>query len=88
MRKFKLELDNGTKLNVHPPTVRQYYEKYLSAENNENICGTIAEIVSRNDERILFTAEDILDQFTVDDFERFLEDFPEWVRKEKESDPN
>lgn len=88
MRKFKLTLDNGTKLNIHPPTVRQYYEKYISAGNDEDIYGTIAEMISRNDEGITFTAEDILDKFTVDDFSGFIEDFPELVRKEKESDPN
>ena len=88
MRKFKVTLDNGMKLNIHPPTVRQYYEKYISAGNDEDIYGTIAEMISRNDEGITFTAEDILDKFTVDDFSGFIEDFPEWVRKEKESDPN
>lgn len=88
MRKFRFNLDDGTKLTIHPPTVRQYYEKYLPAEYNKETCSTIAEIISRNDEGVTFTAEDIIDKFTVDDFSLFVEKFPEWIIKERESDPN
>lgn len=88
MRKFKLTLDNGTKLHIYPPTVRQYYDKYLSAGNDEDIYRTIAEMVSRNDEGITFTRDDVIDKFTVDDFSGFIEDFPDWIVNEKDSDPN
>lgn len=88
MRKFKLTLDNGTKLHIHPPTVRQYYDKYLSAGNDEDVYRTIAEMVSRNDEGITFTRDDVIDKFTVDDFAGFIEDFPDWIVNEKESNPN
>lgn len=88
MRKFKLTLGNGTKLHIHPPTVRQYYDKYLSAGNDEDVYRTIAEMVSRNDEGITFTRDDVIDKFTVDDFSGFIEDFPDWIVNEKDSDPN
>jgi len=81
-------MDNGTRLHIHPPTVSQYYDKYFAASEDEEVYSTIAEIVSRNDEGITFTADDISNKFTVVDIIRFIGDFPEWIRKEKESDPN
>lgn len=87
MRKFSFTLPDGTKINVHPPTVRQYYIEYQRAENVPEMCKAIVGIISRNDEDLTFSAEDIMKNFRTEDLAVFMVEFPAWIKNEKESDP-
>lgn len=88
MRKFDYTLDNGTKLTVHQPTVRMWYEGYMKAKTDEEVFRSVAEICNRNDEGISIDADYVRDQFTIDDFKTFVSDFPKWVENIHETDPN
>lgn len=88
MRKFKFTLDNGKSLTIQPPTVRMYYKGLMTAKSDPQLFQSIAEICSRNDEGIRFTEEKFIDNFTTDDFSRFMSEFPKWVQKTREADPN
>ncbi len=88
MRRFNLKLDNGTALTIKPPTLRQYYKGLLLAKNDPQLFRSVAEICGRNDEGTEITEEYVVDNFTTDDFHRFMKAFPAWVNGEKESDPN
>lgn len=88
MRRFTLSLDNGTVLNIKPPTLRMYYKGLLTAKNDPQLFRSVAEICSRNDENKAISEEYIIDNFTTDDLNRFMKEFPEWVKGEREADPN
>ena len=88
MRRFLFTLDNGTKLTIKPPTVRQYYKGLKTASTDVQLFRAIADICSRNDENIPVTEEYVIDNFTVDDLHRFFKDFTVWVDSVRSSDPN
>ena len=88
MRKFKVELDCGTKLTVHPPTVRQFFEERAAIKTDADTFRFIAAVYSRNDENITFTPDDVLDKFTSDDYFFFTNNFMDWLTGEKKNDPN
>lgn len=88
MRRFKFRLDNGTEFTIKPPTLRQYYKGLLLAQTDPQLFRSVAEICSRNDEGTEITEEYIVDNFTTDDLQRFMKEFPAWINTEKESDPN
>lgn len=87
MKKFRFTLASGTKLTIHPPTVRQYYIDCKRASDSSEICEAISGIISRNDEGLSFTAEEIMKNFTADDLAVFITAFPAWIKDKKESDP-
>lgn len=88
MRRFVLELENGTVLHIKPPTVRMYYKGYLLAKKDADLFRSIAEICSNNDENKQITEEYVVDSFTTDDLGRFMEDLPAWIKDTRSSDPN
>ncbi|MBR1592815.1 MAG: hypothetical protein IJ666_07385 [Ruminococcus sp.] len=88
MRKFTFRLDNGKIFTINPPTVRQYYKGFLKAKNDPELFNAVAEICSNNDENIKITEEFVIDNFTVDDFHRFVKELPEWIADVRNSDPN
>lgn len=88
MRRFEFTLDNGTKLSIKPPTLRMYYKGLLNAKNDPQLFGSVAEICTRNDENINITEEYVIDNFTVDDLNRFMKELPAWVSAERKADPN
>lgn len=88
MRRFKLTLDNGTELTIKPPTLRMYYKELLKPKNDPQLFNAVAEICNRNDEGIRITEEYVIDNFTTDDLDRFMHDFPKWVKNERSADPN
>lgn len=89
MRSLSVKLDCGRTITVLPPTVRQYYVDRTSlADNDMAVFRFMAEVYSRNTEGVTFTADDVLDTFTTDDFSFFWDDFMEWVKEEKENNPN
>ncbi len=88
MRKFVFRLDSGEVLTIKPPTVRQYYKGLLKAKNDPELFVSIAEICNNNDENIRINQEYIIDNFTVDDFHRFMKELPEWIENVRNSDPN
>ena len=67
-RKLIVSLDSGLTITVRPPTVRQFYEQRPAIKKNSETYAFIAEVYSRNDEGIKFTAEQVLNEFTTDDF--------------------
>lgn len=87
-RKLIVSLDSGLTITVRPPTVRQFYEQRPAIKKNSETYAFIAEVYSRNDEGIKFTAEQVLNEFTTDDFRFFMEDYIGWVVHEHENDPN
>lgn len=88
MRKFKFTLDNGTTLTVNPPSVRLWYGKYVTAKTDNAVFEAIAEICNNNDEKIPVTVDYLLDEFTVNDLQRFTTAFPAWLNAERDNDPN
>ena len=88
MRKYDLKLDNGTRLTVHQPTVRMWYDGYRNARTDEAVYKAIADICSRNDEGIAVEPDYIKDNFTMDDFKRFASEFPKWIENELSTNPN
>ena len=75
-------------LTIKLPTVRQYYKGLLKAKNDPELFVSIAEICNNNDENIRINQEYIIDNFTVDDFHRFMKELPEWIENVRNSDPN
>ena len=88
MRKFVFRLDSGEVLTIKPPTVRQYYKELLKSKNDPELFVSIAEICNNNDENIRINQEYVIDNFTVDDFHRFMKELPEWIENVRNSDPN
>ena len=88
MRKFNFTLDNGTVLTISPPTVRTYYKGFVSAKTDGQLFSAVAEICNKNDENISVDCDFVLNNFTVDDFNRFVRNFSDWINSEKNSDPN
>ena len=88
MRRFILKLDNGVKLTIKPPTLRMYYKGLLNAKTDPQLFAAIADICNVNDENIPVSEEYVVDNFNVDDFSRFMKDFPAWISRERDSDPN
>lgn len=88
MRRFIFKLDNGTTLTIQPPTLRMYYKELLTAKNDPQLFNAVANICNRNDDNITVTEEYIIDNFTVDDFSRFMKELPQWINSERKSDPN
>lgn len=88
MRKFSFKLDSGLTLTIKPPTVRQYYKGLVRAKNDLELFNAVAEICNNNDENIRINQEYVIDNFTVDDFHRFIKELPEWIEKTRNSDPN
>lgn len=88
MRRFNLKLDNGVKLTIKPPTLRMYYKGLLNAKTDPQLFSAIADICNANDEEIPVTEEYVIDNFNTDDFSRFMKDFPAWISREREADPN
>ena len=82
-RKLIVSLDSGLTI-----TVRQFYEQRPAIKKNSETYAFIAEVYSRNDEGIKFTAEQVLNEFTTDDFRFFMDDYIGWVVHEHENDPN
>lgn len=88
MRRFVFALDNGTVLNIKPPTLRMYYKELLTAKNDPELFNAVANICNRNDDNISVTEEYVIDNFTVDDLSRFMKELPAWISNERKSDPN
>lgn len=88
MRRFVFTLDNGAVLSIKPPTLRMYYKELLTAKNDPQLFNAVADICNRNDEGIAVTEEYVIDNFSVDDLSRFMKDLPEWIRAEREKNPN
>ena len=88
MRRFKFTLDNGVTLNIMPPTLRMYYKELRTAENDAQLFVAVAHICNRNDENIEITEEYIIDNFTTDDFRRFMRELPSWIENERSANPN
>lgn len=88
MRKIKIELDSGLIITVRPPTVRQFYEERAEIKTRDDCYRFIAAVLSRNDEGITFTSEQVLDEFTTDDYNYFWREYIEWVVDEHETNPN
>lgn len=88
MRRFIFVLDNGTSLSIMPPTLRMYYKELRTAQNDQQLFNAVARICNRNDEGIEITEEYLIDNFTVDDFSRFMEELPKWINSERSSNPN
>jgi hypothetical protein len=89
VRTLKITLSDGRTITVLPPTVRQYYiDRTSLADNDMAVFRFMAEVYSRNEEGIIFTADDVLDTFTTDDFSFFWDDFLDWVKQEKNENPN
>lgn len=88
MRKFNFKLDNGTTLTIKPPTLRMYYKGLLTAKNDPELFNAIADICNQNVEGINVTEEYVIDNFTTDDFSRFMKQLPAWINSERNSDPN
>ena len=88
MRKFRFSLDNGTTLTINPPLARLYYKKYAIAKNDNALFEAIAEICNNNNEKIPFTVDYLLDNFTVVDLQRFTAKFSKWINETRDSDPN
>ncbi|NLT08215.1 MAG: hypothetical protein GXY08_01760 [Ruminococcus sp.] len=88
MRRFKFTLDNGTRLTIKPPTLRQYYKGLMIAKTDPQLFRSIAEICNANDEGIPITEEYVIDNFNTDDLSNFLRELPAWVKEERASDPN
>jgi hypothetical protein len=65
-----------------------YYKGLLNAKNDPQLFGSVAEICTRNDENINITEEYVIDNFTVDDLNRFMKELPAWVSAERKADPN
>lgn len=88
MRRFEFILDNGTKLTIQPPTLRMYYKELLTAQNDPQLFQAVADICNRNDEKIPVNQEFVIDNFTTDDFTRFMKELPAWINNERNSNPN
>ena len=88
MRRFEFILDNGTKLTIQPPTLRMYYKELLTAQNDPQLFQAVADICNRNDENIPVNQEFVIDNFTTDDFSRFMKELPAWINNERHSNPN
>lgn len=88
MRRFEFILDNGTKLTIQPPTLRMYYKELLTAQNDPQLFQAVADICNRNDENIPVNQEFVIDNFTTDDFSRFMKELPAWINNERNSNPN
>lgn len=86
-RRFNFILNNGTGLEIKPPTLRMYYKKLLAAGNDNELIVAIAEICNRNYNEIHIDKNYILDNFTVNDLHNFLIKLPEWIKSEIENDP-
>lgn len=88
MRKFRFTLDSGQVLTINPPSNRLYYLKYSVAKNDLQLFEAIAEICNNNNEKIPVTTDYVLDSFTICDLQRFTKEFPEWLFKVRDNDPN
>ena len=89
MRTIKVTLDSGRTITVLPPTVRQYYKERIGISGDDDaVFRFMADVYSRNEEGISFTADEVLDTFTTDDFNFFWNEFLEWVKNEKKNNPN
>lgn len=88
MHTFDFQLENGTKLEINPPSVRTYYLKFCRAESDEKLFEAVAEICNNNTENIRIDVDYVLDNFKVTDFNRFTKDLTEWVKNTRENDPN
>ena len=67
---------------------RQYFKGFAIAKTDTELFRSIAKICSNNDEKIKVTEEFVIDNFTVDDFHKFVKDFGKWINEVRESDPN
>ena len=88
MYTFGFQLDNGTKLEINPPSVRTYYLKFCRAESDEKLFEAVAEICNDNKEKIKINVDYVLDNFKVTDFNRFTKSLTEWVKVTRENNPN
>ncbi len=88
MRNFEFTLDNGTQLNIKPPTLRMYYKQLLTATNDMQLFNAVANICNRNYNDIEVTEEYVIDNFTTDDLNRFMVELPAWIGAERQADPN
>ncbi|MBR4627787.1 MAG: hypothetical protein IKO47_08830 [Ruminococcus sp.] len=88
MRRFVFKLDNGTVLNIKPPTLRMYYKELRCASTDPQLFNAVADICGRNDEGIAVNEEYVIDNFTVDDLRRFVKELTSWIEGERASDPN
>ena len=88
MRRFRFALENGVKLSIKPPTLRDYYKGLLVADSDEQLFAAVAAICGRNDENIPVNADFIIDNFSTDDLSRFMTELPAWVKSERKADPN